>query len=123
MYLLSTQTRVDLDGIGEDIQSRHRSGTEVCVQVGEKVRCSMATKIRRTEAAKAIVMGLMQVIDPLNEAGTRPEDIAHALVFILVAYKVNTGWSTEQVLQLFEHYVRETDKMMPEELPSSEDYN
>jgi hypothetical protein len=83
----------------------------------------MATKIRRTEAAKAIVMGLMQVIDPLNEAGTRPEDIAHALVFILVAYKVNTGWSTEQVLQLFEHYVRETDKMMPEELPSSEDYN
>jgi|TARA_R100001082_G_scaffold32510_1_gene16673 hypothetical protein len=84
----------------------------------------MATKIRRTEAAKAIVMSLMQVIDPLNEASVRPEDIAHSLAFILVAYKVNAGWSTEQVLQLIEHYIRETDKLMPSDLPPDDgEYN
>tara|TARA_R100001510_G_C7589204_1_gene159491 strand:+ start:393 stop:797 length:405 start_codon:yes stop_codon:yes gene_type:complete len=124
LYLSGSEAWYDLDGIVEDLQSGYSCSTEMCLQVGKEVSGTMATKIRRSEAAKAIVMSLMHVIEPLNEAGVRPDDIAHSLAFILVAYKVNAGWSTEQILQLLEHYITETDKLMPDELPPDDgEYN
>ena len=73
----------------------------------------MATKIKRTDECKAIIMNFMEVIEPLNDAGVRPEDIVHALTFILVMHKQRNDWSTEQMLQLFEYYVSEIEDKYP----------
>ena len=67
----------------------------------------------RTDECKAVIMNFMQVIEPLNDAGIRPEDIVHALTFILVMHKEKNAWSTEQMLQLFEYYVSEIEDKYP----------
>ena len=36
-------------------------------------------------------------------------DMAHALVFVLVMHQIKNGWTTEQMLQLWESYVREIE--------------
>ena len=73
----------------------------------------MATKITRSDECRSVIMNFMQVIEPLNEAGVRPEDIVHALTFILVVHKEKNAWSTEQMLQMFEYYVSEIEDKYP----------
>ena len=37
--------------------------------------------------------------------------MAHALVFVLVMHQMKNDWTTEQMLQLWEHYVLQIEQM------------
>jgi hypothetical protein len=82
--------------------------------VGEEVWIRMASKVnkiyRDSDSCKAVVVSLTQVIEILNRDNVRPEDISHALCFLLVMHQFKNGWTTEQVLQMFEYYVGEVEK-------------
>jgi len=74
----------------------------------------MASKVKKiyrdSDSCKAVVVTLSQVIELMNKDNVRPEDISHALCFLLVMHQSKNGWTTEQVLQMFEYYVREVEK-------------
>ena len=64
--------------------------------------------IRRTVELRPLVMDLVRKLDDLEGTGG---DIAHALVFVLVMHQQKNGWTTEQMLQMWEHYVRQIEEM------------
>ena len=50
---------------------------------------------------------VMELVGILSEMEGTAGDMAHALVFVLVMHQVRNDWTTEEVLQLWERYVRE----------------
>tara|TARA_R110000824_G_scaffold225226_2_gene412833 strand:- start:349 stop:600 length:252 start_codon:yes stop_codon:yes gene_type:complete len=71
----------------------------------------MATEmntIERTVDLKPLVMDLVNMMEHLDGTGG---DMAHALVFVLVMHQQKNKWTTEQMLQLWEYYVREVERM------------
>ena len=80
--------------------------------MGEEVRMPVAPDvrpIRRTVELKPLVMDLIMAMEGIDVTGG---DMAHALVFVLVMHQVRNGWTTEQMLQLWERYVREIEGSM-----------
>ena len=70
----------------------------------------MATRevkpIRRTVELQPLVMDIVGMMEELDGTGG---DMAHALVFVLVMHQMKNDWTTEQMLQLWEFYVREIE--------------
>ena len=64
--------------------------------------------IERTVDLKPLVMDLVNMMEHLDGTGG---DMAHALVFVLVMHQQKNKWTTEQMLQLWEYYVREVERM------------
>jgi hypothetical protein len=62
--------------------------------------------IRRTVELRPLVMDLVRKLEELDGTGG---DMAHALVFVLVMHQMKNDWTTEQMLQLWEYYVREIE--------------
>ena len=69
----------------------------------------MATEInpiRRTVELRPLVMDIVRMMEELDGTGG---DMAHALIFVLVMHQQKNDWTTEQMLQLWEFYVREIE--------------
>ena len=65
----------------------------------------MATEINDSDACKAVLASVLEVIGSEIDQGASPMDVAHALTFILCIYKFRFDWSTEQMLSLYEGYI------------------
>jgi hypothetical protein len=80
----------------------------------------MATKIGNedSEMCKAVLASVLKAIEGEALSGASPMDIAHALTFILCIYKFKFGWSTEQVLSLYELYILKMEKALEDPVVS-----
>lgn len=78
----------------------------------------MATEINDSENCKAVLSSVLNAIEGEALSGAGPMDIAHALTFILCIYKFKFGWSTEQVLGLYELYITRMEKALDDSSPS-----
>ena len=72
----------------------------------------MATEINDSENCKAVLASVLKAIEGEALSGASPMDIAHALTFILCIYKFKFGWSTEQVLSLYELYILKMEEAL-----------
>ena len=61
---------------------------------------------------KAVLSSVLNAIEGDALSGACPMDVAHALTFILCIYKFKFGWSTEQVLSLYELYITKMEKAL-----------
>jgi hypothetical protein len=78
----------------------------------------MATEINDSENCKAVLSSVLNAIEGEALSGASPMDIAHALTFILCIYKFKFGWSTEQMLSLYELYIIKMEKALDDPSPS-----
>ena len=78
--------------------------------MGKESGMQMATRevkpIRRTVELQPLVMDIVGMMEEFDGTGG---DMAHALVFVLVMHQMKNDWTTEQMLQLWEFYVREIE--------------
>ena len=80
----------------------------------------MAPKIGNedSEMCRAVLGAVLKAIEGEALIGASPMDIAHALTFILCIYKFKFGWSTEQMLSLYELYITRMEKALEDPPPS-----
>ena len=80
----------------------------------------MATEIKDSESCRAVLSSVLEAIGGEVAEGANPLDVAHALTFILCLYRFRFGWSTEQVLGLYEKYIMEMESALLD--PESDPY-
>ena len=66
---------------------------------------------------KAVLSSVLNAIEGEALSGANPMDVAHALTFILCIYKFKFGWSTEQMLSLYELYITKMEKALDDSDP------
>lgn len=72
----------------------------------------MAPEINDSETCRSVLKSVLDALSLEVSDGASPMDIAHALTFILCIYKYKFGWSTEQMLSLYELYITRMDKAL-----------
>ena len=72
----------------------------------------MAPEINDNEKCRAVLRSTLEALNKEIVDGASPVDIAHALTFILCMYKYKFGWTTEQLLQLYELYVMKMEEQL-----------
>ena len=79
----------------------------------------MAPKIGNedSEMCRAVLSTVLKAIEGEALSGASPMDIAHALTFILCIYKFKFGWSTEQMLGLYELYIVKMEEALESPAP------
>jgi hypothetical protein len=77
----------------------------------------MATEINDSTMCKAVLSSVLNAIEGEALSGANPMDVAHALTFILCIYKFKFGWSTEQMLSLYELYITKMEKALDDSDP------
>ncbi len=79
------------------------------------------TKIDRISSTReAVVTSVLEAIEKEVLDSATPLDIAHALTFILCLYKFKFGWTTEQMLSLYEKYVLKMEEALDDPEPFAE---
>ena len=79
------------------------------------------TKIDRISSTReAVVPSVLEAIEKEVLDSATPLDIAHALTFILCLYKFKFGWTTEQMLSLYEKYVLKMEEALDDPEPFAE---
>lgn len=74
-----------------------------------------------SESCRAVLTSVLDAIETEMETGVvSPMDVAHALTFILCIYKFKFGWSTEQVLGLYELYITKMEAALEDPAPYGE---
>jgi len=77
----------------------------------------MASEINDSETCRAVLTSVLEVIGMEFDQGATPMDVAHALTFILCIYKFKFGWSTEQMLGLYELYIVKMEEALESPAP------
>ena len=79
------------------------------------------TKIDRVSSAReSVVTSVLDAIEKEALDNATPLDIAHALTFILCLYKFKFGWTTEQMLSLYEKYILKMEEALDDPEPFAE---
>ena len=79
----------------------------------------MASEVVDSEARK-VVSAVMNAIEREECMYASPLDVAHALTFIICLYKYQFGWTTEQVLKLYEKYIVKMEEALDDPEPYGE---
>ena len=81
----------------------------------------MASEIGNdSEECRAVLASCLEAIGMELDQGATPMDVAHALTFILCIYKFKFGWSTEQMLSLYELYITKMEAALEDPDPYGE---
>tara|TARA_A100001515_G_scaffold114033_1_gene95402 strand:- start:1352 stop:1597 length:246 start_codon:yes stop_codon:yes gene_type:complete len=80
----------------------------------------MAAEIDNDTAARKVVTSVLDAIEQQALQEATPMDVAHALTFIICLYKFKFGWTTEQVLSLYEKYVLKMEEALADPEPFAE---
>jgi|15BtaG_2_1085339.scaffolds.fasta_scaffold09922_3 hypothetical protein len=79
------------------------------------------TKVDRvSNTREAVVTSVLDAIEKDALESATPLDIAHALTFIICLYKFKFGWTTEQVLSLYEKYILKMEEALDNPEPFAE---